>query len=56
VIAPAWGDAPDSWLFNHRWKAGGRCPREGCDEPLKRETIRGRTTCWCPRCQDLDSK
>lgn len=37
---------PDTWLFNHRWRAGGRCPRTGV--PLIREEIGGRTTCWSP--------
>jgi formamidopyrimidine-DNA glycosylase len=37
---------PDSWLFNHRWTDGGRCPRTGC--ALVREEIGGRTTCWSP--------
>lgn len=46
VIAPDWSDPPDSWLFNHRWKDGGRCPKTGV--PLIRETIAGRTTCWSP--------
>jgi formamidopyrimidine-DNA glycosylase len=37
---------PDTWLFNHRWEDGGRCPRTGV--PLVREMIGGRTTCWSP--------
>jgi len=37
---------PDSWLFNHRWKDGGRCPRTGVR--LVREQVAGRTTCWSP--------
>jgi formamidopyrimidine-DNA glycosylase len=37
---------PDTWLFNHRWTDGGRCPRTGV--PLVREEIGGRTTCWSP--------
>jgi formamidopyrimidine-DNA glycosylase len=37
---------PDTWLFNHRWREGGRCPRTGCT--LRREEIGGRTTCWSP--------
>jgi len=49
IVGTAWGDLPDTWLFNHRWKDGGRCPREGA--PLRREEIGGRTTAWCPRCQ-----
>lgn len=51
TIGVDWSDPPDSWLFNHRWKDGGICPRRGCRIELIRETIRGRTTCWCPRCQ-----
>ena len=56
VIAPDWGEAPDHWLFNHRWKAGGICPRPKCGAPLLRTDLRGRTSCWCPQCQDLASK
>ena len=40
------GDPPDDWLFHVRWKDGGICPLSG--KPLVRETIAGRTTCWCP--------
>ncbi|MBU6301787.1 MAG: Fpg/Nei family DNA glycosylase [Verrucomicrobia bacterium] len=53
VIAPDWGEAPDDWLFNHRWKNGGHCPRPKCRSPLAREELRGRTSCWCPICQVL---
>lgn len=42
-------DYPDSWLFPHRWKPGGHCPR--CALELARATIGGRTTAWCERCQ-----
>ena len=49
VIGTDWSDPPDSWLFNHRWKDGGRCPRTG--KPLARETIGGRTTCFSPAIQ-----
>jgi formamidopyrimidine-DNA glycosylase len=37
---------PATWLFTHRWEAGGLCPR--CGAKLAREKIGGRTTCWCP--------
>jgi len=47
VIAPDWSDPPNHWLFNHRWKPGGHCPR--CQQPLARETIAGRTSCFCPQ-------
>jgi formamidopyrimidine-DNA glycosylase len=37
---------PKSWLFWHRWADGGRCPRTR--QPLRREEVGGRTTCWSP--------
>jgi len=40
---------PDTWLFNHRWEDGGLCPRT--HQPLRREEIGGRTTCWSPAWQ-----
>lgn len=51
VIGQNWGTPPDSWLFNHRWRNGGTCPRSG--GPLARSTIAGRTTCWSPQRQKL---
>jgi len=51
TIGVDWSDPPEEWLFGHRWKAGGHCPRPGCGKPLARDTVGGRTTCWCPRCQ-----
>jgi formamidopyrimidine-DNA glycosylase len=49
VIGTDWSTPPDSWLFNHRWKDGGVCPKTDC--PLVREKIGGRTTCWSPEWQ-----
>ncbi|HEX2748057.1 MAG TPA: DNA-formamidopyrimidine glycosylase family protein [Verrucomicrobiales bacterium] len=49
TIARDWSDPPKSWLFSHRWKAGGHCPR--CGTALHRADFRGRTACWCPKCQ-----
>ena len=49
TIAINWSDPPKNWLMTHRWKAGGLCPR--CYTPLLRDTLRGRTACWCPTCQ-----
>ena len=40
---------PKNWLFQHRWKKGGICPR--CKSELARDTIATRTTAWCPACQ-----
>lgn len=51
VIGTDWSDPPNTWLFNHRWENGGRCPRKGCGAELQRADLRGRTTCWCPKCQ-----
>jgi formamidopyrimidine-DNA glycosylase len=49
IVGNDWGDFPDSWLFNHRWKDGGICPKT--KKQLRRETIGGRTTCWSPAWQ-----
>jgi formamidopyrimidine-DNA glycosylase len=54
VIGKDWSDPPDSWLFNHRWEKGGRCPRTRT--ALARATIGGRTTCWSPRRQVLGAE
>lgn len=43
-IATDYSDPPKSWLFQHRWKEGGICPKTG--KKLSRSTIGGRTTCW----------
>lgn len=42
---------PDTWLFNHRWRPGGTCPKTG--QPLAHATIGGRTTCWSPARQKM---
>jgi formamidopyrimidine-DNA glycosylase len=42
---------PRTWLFKHRWRPGGRCPKTG--RPLAHATIGGRTTCWSPARQKL---
>lgn len=45
------GRVPDrtSWLTGHRYEPSGHCPRYG--NALRRDKIAGRTTAWCPRCQ-----
>lgn len=53
TVGKDWSDPPRSWLFAHRWKAGGKCPR--CGTELKRGELRGRTACWCPKCQSEKS-
>lgn len=50
-VGDDWGDLPKSWLMPHRWKDGGICPRRDCQNELVRADLRGRTTCWCPKCQ-----
>ena len=49
IIGDKYGRPPASWLFRHRWRRGGKCPRDGAT--LERATIGGRTTAWCPECQ-----
>lgn len=44
-----YSDPPRSWLIHQRWKSDGVCPIHR--RPLRRATIGGRTTAWCPRCQ-----
>jgi formamidopyrimidine-DNA glycosylase len=45
---------PETWLFRHRWRPGGRCPLTGVK--LMREEVGGRTTCWSPARQKLPGK
>lgn len=42
---------PRTWLFRHRWRKGGHCPRTGA--PLAHGVVGGRTTCWSPALQKL---
>ncbi|MBA3960931.1 MAG: Fpg/Nei family DNA glycosylase [Chthoniobacterales bacterium] len=49
TIGQDFSDPPKSWLLHERWKSGGKCPRHGTK--LRRATIGGRTTAWCPKCQ-----
>jgi formamidopyrimidine-DNA glycosylase len=42
-------DPPKNWLIHQKWKRNGICPRHRT--PLRRATIGGRTTAWCPSCQ-----
>jgi formamidopyrimidine-DNA glycosylase len=50
IIGENWSTPPDHWLFNHRWKGGGVCPKTGA--PLSRAKIGGRTTCWSSKWQN----
>lgn len=53
TIGVDWSDPPDSWLFKHRWKDGGICPKTG--KNLVREQIGGRTTCYSPSRQIINA-
>ena len=48
-VGKDFSDPPPGWLFHERWSRGGKCPREG--SVLRHETIGGRTSAWCPKCQ-----
>lgn len=49
TIGQDYRDPPSDWLFTHRWRNGGLCPRTNA--PLQRSTIAGRTTCFSPQWQ-----
>jgi formamidopyrimidine-DNA glycosylase len=49
IVSRDFGDPPKSWLFPHRWRPGGKCPRDRT--PLQRGMVGGRTTVWCGKCQ-----
>ncbi len=49
TVAVDFSDPPADWFYHVRWRAGGECPR--CGAELKTDTIGGRTTRWCGRCQ-----
>jgi formamidopyrimidine-DNA glycosylase len=49
IVGRDFAEPPESWLFRHRWRHGGRCPRDGTE--LQRGTVGGRTTVWCAKCQ-----
>jgi formamidopyrimidine-DNA glycosylase len=49
IIGPNFSDLPGDWLIHQKWKRDGVCPRH--HTPLRKATIGGRTTAWCPRCQ-----
>jgi formamidopyrimidine-DNA glycosylase len=49
TIGVDWSDPPKGWFFHERWGGQGRCPKHRT--LLQRETIGGRTTAWCAKCQ-----
>jgi formamidopyrimidine-DNA glycosylase len=48
-VGTDFSDPPVGWLFHERWGKGGRCPRD--KKALSHDTIGGRTTAWCGKCQ-----
>jgi len=53
-IGETFDDPPRGWLIHQRWHRSGKCPRDRT--PLRRETIGGRTTAWCPSCQPRSAR
>ncbi|HRE82252.1 MAG TPA: DNA-formamidopyrimidine glycosylase family protein [Opitutaceae bacterium] len=51
TIGETMEDPPETWLFPHRWREGGHCPRTGAK--LSRAVVGGRMTCWSPARQKL---
>lgn len=49
TIGNKFEDAPEGWLFHQRWNRKGKCPKH--KSPLQFDTIGGRTTAWCEKCQ-----
>jgi formamidopyrimidine-DNA glycosylase len=49
TLGQDYSEPPRTWLIHQRWKREGKCPKHRT--PLRRATIGGRTTAWCPRCQ-----
>ena len=49
TLGKDFSDPPRGWLIHQRWSRTGVCPRH--HTPLRHATIAGRTTAWCPRCQ-----
>jgi formamidopyrimidine-DNA glycosylase len=54
TLGKDFSDPPKSWLIHQRWKPGGLCPKHKVK--LRRATIGGRTTAWCPTCQKSEGR
>jgi formamidopyrimidine-DNA glycosylase len=51
IIGTSFADPPPTWLYHYRWQDGGKCPLTGA--ALQRETIGGRTSCFCASRQKM---
>jgi formamidopyrimidine-DNA glycosylase len=49
TLGKDFSDPPRNWLIHQKWKRDGICPIH--HTPLRRATVAGRTTAWCPSCQ-----
>ncbi|HWY39280.1 MAG TPA: DNA-formamidopyrimidine glycosylase family protein [Chthoniobacterales bacterium] len=49
TLGKDFSDPPKNWLIHQKWKRGGICPIHRT--PLRRASVAGRTTAWCPKCQ-----
>jgi formamidopyrimidine-DNA glycosylase len=49
TLGKDFSDPPRNWLIHQRWSKTGVCPKHRT--PLRRATVGGRTTAWCPKCQ-----
>lgn len=50
-IGEDFSDPPKGWLFHQRWSRKGLCPLH--KTILECQTVGGRTTLWCARCQRM---
>jgi formamidopyrimidine-DNA glycosylase len=50
TLGKDFSDPPKNWLIHQKWKRAGVCPKHRL--PLNHATVAGRTTVWCPRCQN----
>jgi formamidopyrimidine-DNA glycosylase len=49
TLGKNYADPPRGWLIHERWSRNGVCPKHRI--PLRHDTVGGRTTAWCARCQ-----
>ena len=50
TLGKDFSDPPKNWLIHQKWKRNGICPIHRL--PLRHATVGGRTTAWCPKCQN----
>jgi formamidopyrimidine-DNA glycosylase len=50
TLGKDFSDPPRNWLIHQKWKRTGVCPIHRI--PLRHATVAGRTTAWCPKCQN----